>query len=157
MNSTDASKICSHKGSAALPADTSIFVAGHGGMVGSAIVRQLQNDGYRNVITRSSAELDLTVQQAVNDFFDTERVQAVVLAAARVGGIYANSAYPAEFIYQNLMIQNNVIHAAYASGIDRLLFLGSSCIYPRLAPQPMREEFLLSGYLEPTNDPYAKA
>jgi GDP-L-fucose synthase len=157
MISTDASTTRLYKGSAKLPADTSIYVAGHRGMVGSAIVRHLQNDGYRNVITRSSAELDLTVQQAVDEFFNTERVQAVVLAAARVGGIYANSAYPAEFMYQNLMIQNNVIHAAYANGIDRLLFLGSSCIYPRLAPQPMREEYLLSGYLEPTNEPYALA
>lgn len=157
MISTDASKTNSPKGSGRLPADTLIYVAGHRGMVGSAIVRNLQNNGYRNVITRTSAEMDLTVQQAVDDFFKTERVQAVILAAAKVGGIYANSTYPAEFIYQNLMIQNNVIHAAYTNGVARLLFLGSSCIYPRLAPQPMREELLLSGYLEPSNEPYALA
>ncbi len=157
MISTDAPKINSNKAHAKLPPDTPIYVAGHRGMVGSAIVRHLQNDGYRNVITRSRAEVDLTVQQAVDDFFKNERLQAVILAAARVGGIYANSQFPAEFIYQNLMIQNNVIHAAYSTGVERLLFLGSSCIYPRHAPQPMREEFLLSGYLEPTNEPYALA
>jgi GDP-L-fucose synthase len=157
MISTDASRTQSPKAPEKLPPDAAIYVAGHRGMVGSAIVRNLQNDGYRNVITRSRAEMDLTVQRAVDDFFKSERVQAVILAAARVGGIYANSTYPAEFIYQNLMIQNNVIHAAYVNGIERLLFLGSSCIYPRLAPQPMREEYLLSGYLEPTNEPYALA
>ena len=157
MNSTEASKSQPNNAPVKLSPDTPIYVAGHRGMVGSAVVRHLQNNGYGNVITRSSAELDLTVQQAVAEFFKSERVQAVVLAAARVGGIYANSTYPAEFIYQNLMIQNNVIHAAYTNGINRLLFLGSSCIYPRLAPQPLREEFLLSGYLEPTNEPYALA
>lgn len=157
MMKTDASPKEYHRESDELPPETSIYVAGHRGMVGSAIVRHLRSRGYRSVITRSSAELDLTDQPAVDDFFKTEKLQAVVLAAARVGGIYANSTYPAEFIYQNLMIQNNVIHAAYANGIDRLLFLGSSCIYPRLAPQPMREEYLLSGYLERTNEPYALA
>ena len=154
---TDASPKEYHRESDELPPETSIYVAGHRGMVGSAIVRHLRSRGYRSVITRSSAELDLTVQPAVDDFFKTEKLQAVVLAAARVGGIYANSTYPAEFIYQNLMIQNNVIHAAYTNGVERLLFLGSSCIYPRLAPQPMREEYLLSGYLERTNEPYALA
>ena len=157
MNSTEATTGQPDNAPDKLPPDAPIYVAGHKGMVGSAVVRHLQNNNYGNVITRSSAELDLTVQKAVDEFFKSERLQAVVLAAARVGGIYANSTYPAEFIYQNLMIQNNVIHAAYANGIDKLLFLGSSCIYPRLAPQPLREEFLLSGYLEPTNEPYALA
>jgi len=134
-----------------------IYIAGHTGMVGSAVVRFLQDQGYSNVITRSRSELDLTTQQAVNDFFNAEGIDAVILSAARVGGIYANSHYPAEFIYENLMIQNNVIHAAFCAGVQRLLFLGSSCIYPRLASQPLREEYLLSGYLEPTNEPYALA
>jgi GDP-L-fucose synthase len=140
-----------------LSTDARIYLAGHRGMVGSAIMRFLHNKGYSNVITRTQSELDLTVQQAVNDFFSTEEIDAVVLAAARVGGIYANSHYPAEFIYQNLMIQNNVIHAAFCTGVNQLLFLGSSCIYPRLASQPLREEYLLSDYLEPTNEPYALA
>ena len=137
--------------------DSRIYVAGHNGMVGSAVVRYLKNSGYTHIITRTRSELDLTVQPAVRDFFRNERVDAVILAAARVGGIYANSAYPADFIYQNLMIQSNVIHAAFRAGVERLLFLGSSCIYPKHAPQPMREEYLLSGPLEPTNEPYAVA
>lgn len=134
-----------------------IYIAGHNGMVGSAVVRYLNSLGYNRLITRSHSELDLTNQQAVRDFFRNEPVDAVILAAAKVGGIYANSAYPADFIYQNLMIQTNVIHAAFRAGVERLLFLGSSCIYPKHAPQPMREEYLLSGALEPTNEPYALA
>lgn len=134
-----------------------IFVAGHNGMVGSALFRRLQAQGFQNLITRSHAELDLTDQAAVNDFFQNERIDAVYLAAAKVGGIYANNTYRADFIYQNLMIQANVIHAAYTAGVQRLLCLGSSCIYPRQCPQPIKESSLLSGYLEPTNEPYAIA
>ena len=136
-----------------------IFVAGHTGMVGSAIVRTLLAQGVKSsqLLTRTHAELDLCNQQAVVDFFASHQIAQVYIAAAKVGGIYANSTYPAEFIYQNLMIQGNVIHAAYIHGVQRLLFLGSSCIYPRLAPQPMREDALLSGPLEPTNEPYAIA
>jgi GDP-L-fucose synthase len=126
-------------------------------MVGSAIVRKLTAEGYTNIITKTHAELDLTNQTAVRDFFQNQKIDYVVLAAAKVGGIYANNTYPAEFIYQNLMIQTNVIHEAYASGVEHLLFLGSSCIYPKNCPQPMKEEYLLSGYLEPTNEPYAIA
>jgi len=136
-----------------------IYVAGHRGMVGSAIVRQLQSQGHQasDIITRTHAELDLTNQMAVNDFFATEKPEQVYLAAARVGGIYANNAYPAEFIYQNLMIQANVIDAAFRNGVRKLLFLGSSCIYPKLAEQPMGETALLTGTLESTNEPYAIA
>jgi len=134
-----------------------IYVAGHRGMVGSALVRQLAQQGYDRLLTRTHAELDLTDQPAVRGFFRAEKIDAVVLAAARVGGIQANNRYRGEFIYQNLMIQCNVIHAAFEAGVQRLLFLGSSCIYPRDCPQPMREEHLLSGYLEPTNEPYAVA
>ena len=134
-----------------------IYVAGHGGMVGSAIVRNLKSKGYNNIIGRSHHELDLTNQLAVKNFFEEERPQQVYLAAAKVGGIHANNTYPAEFIYDNLMVQNNVIHQAFLSGVKKLLFLGSSCIYPRLAPQPMREDTLLTGKLEPTNEPYAIA
>jgi GDP-L-fucose synthase len=134
-----------------------IFVAGHRGMVGSAILRVLQKKGYKNIVTRRSAELDLTDQQAVRHFFAEEPIDRVVLAAARVGGIYANSTYPAEFIHQNLMIQSNVIHEAWRAGVKHLLFLGSSCIYPRDCAQPMREEALLTGPLETTNEPYAVA
>ncbi len=134
-----------------------IYIAGHRGMVGSAIVRVLEAKGYTNLVTRTHAELDLLDQAAVDDFFRTESIDVVFLAAARVGGIHANDTYRAEFIYQNLMIQCNVIHAAYKAGVNRLLFLGSSCIYPRNAPQPMKEEHLLSGCLEPTNEPYAIA
>ncbi|MBW1636694.1 MAG: GDP-L-fucose synthase [Deltaproteobacteria bacterium] len=135
----------------------SIYVAGHRGMVGAAIVRQLRAEGYSRIITRTHAELDLTCQAAVHNFFKNEQIDYVVLAAARVGGIHANNVYPADFIYTNLMIQNNVIHEACRRGVEHLLFLGSSCIYPKFAPQPMKEEYLLTGELEPTNEPYAIA
>lgn len=134
-----------------------IYVAGHQGMVGSAIVRVLKQNGYHNIVVRTRDELDLTQQSAVNRFFESEKPDQVYLAAAKVGGIYANNTYPADFIYQNLMVQLNVIDAAYRNGIKKLLFLGSSCIYPRLAPQPMKEGLLLTGPLEPTNEPYAIA
>jgi len=134
-----------------------IYVAGHRGMVGSAIVRNLQAKGFANIITRTHAELDLTNQAQVATFFEKEKPDQVYLAAAKVGGIYANNTYPAEFIYENLMVQNNVIHQAFLNGVKKLLFLGSSCIYPKLAPQPMREDALLTGKLEPTNEPYAIA
>jgi GDP-L-fucose synthase len=134
-----------------------IYVAGHRGLVGSAILRKLTAEGYGNVITRSLDELDLTSQAEVRAFFEAERPQFVFVAAAKVGGIWANKTYPAEFIYQNLMIQSNVIHAAYRAAVEKLLFLGSSCIYPRDCPQPMKEEHLLTGELEPTNEPYAVA
>ena len=134
-----------------------IYVAGHRGMVGSAIVRNLEEKGCRNIITRTHAELDLTNQQAVADFFSKEKPDQVYLAAAKVGGIHANNTFPAEFIYQNLMLEANVIHQAFIGGTKKLLFLGSSCIYPRLAPQPMSEGALLTGKLESTNEPYAIA
>jgi GDP-L-fucose synthase len=134
-----------------------IYVAGHRGMVGSAIVRKLQKDGFQNVVVRTSKELDLRNQQAVNDFFAAEKPAYVFLAAAKVGGIYANNVYRGEFLYENLMIQNNVVHAAYVNGVTKLMFLGSSCIYPKLAPQPLKEDYLLTGLLEPTNEPYAIA
>ncbi len=134
-----------------------IYVAGHRGMVGSAIVRILQAQGYTNVIGKTHAELDLTNQVAVENFFKTEKPTQVYLAAAKVGGIHANNTYPAEFIYDNLMVQNNVIHQAFLNGVQKLLFLGSSCIYPKMAPQPMIEDALLTGKLEPTNEPYAIA
>ena len=134
-----------------------IYVAGHRGMVGSAIVRTLEQQGQANFVTRTHAELDLTNQAAVQAFFASEKPTQVYLAAAKVGGIHANNTYPAEFIYQNLMIQANVIDAAFRSGVQKLLFLGSSCIYPKLAPQPMAEDALLTGPLEPTNEPYAIA
>lgn len=134
-----------------------IYVAGHRGLVGSAIVRRLQAAGHSHLITRTHAELDLTDEHATRAFFEAERPDHVYLAAARVGGIVANNSFPAEFIRDNLAIQNNVIHAAYLTGVDRLLFLGSSCIYPKLAPQPMKETALLTGPLEPTNRPYALA
>jgi GDP-L-fucose synthase len=134
-----------------------IYVAGHRGMVGAAIVRKLKEEGYSNIITRSSAELDLRNQPAVNEFFETEKPSHVFLAAARVGGILANNTFRAEFLYDNLLIESNVIHAAYLSKTNKLLFLGSSCIYPKLAPQPLKEEYLLTGLLEPTNEPYAVA
>ena len=134
-----------------------IYVAGHRGMVGSAIVRNLKAKGYDNIVTRTHAELDLTNQAAVKLFFEQEKPDQVYLAAAKVGGIHANNTYPAEFIYQNLMMEANVIHQAFANGVKRLLFLGSSCIYPKLAPQPMSEAALLTGILEPTNEPYAIA
>ena len=134
-----------------------IYVAGHRGMVGSAIVRNLQVKGFTNIITRTHAELDLTNQQAVKTFFKQEHPDQVYLAAAKVGGIHANNTFPAEFIYDNLMMQNNVIHQAFINGVKKLLFLGSSCIYPKSAPQPMSEDALLTGKLEPTNEPYAIA
>lgn len=136
---------------------TKIYVAGHRGMVGSAIVRNLESKGLTNIVTRTHAELDLTSQAAVQAFFETEKPEQVYLAAAKVGGIYANNTFPAEFIYQNLMMQNNVIHQAFVHGVKKLLFLGSSCIYPKLAPQPMSEDALLTGKLESTNEPYAIA
>uniref|UniRef100_A0A7C4RSV0 GDP-L-fucose synthase n=1 Tax=Desulfatirhabdium butyrativorans TaxID=340467 RepID=A0A7C4RSV0_9BACT len=142
---------------AVLDPDLKIFVAGHRGMVGSAIVRKLTECGHRNILVRSRTEVDLLDASAVRTFFETKRPDIVVLAAAKVGGILANSTYPADFIYQNLMIEANVIHEAWKAGIERLLFLGSSCIYPRNAEQPIREEALLSGYLEPTNKAYAVA
>ena len=134
-----------------------IYVAGHRGMVGSAIVRTLQASGHRNFVTRAHAELDLTNQADVQAFFENEKPDQVYLAAAKVGGIHANNTYPAEFIYDNLMMQANIIDAAFRSGVKKLLFLGSSCIYPKLAPQPMREDALLTGTLESTNEPYAIA
>jgi GDP-L-fucose synthase len=134
-----------------------IYIAGHRGMVGSAIERKLRGEGYRNIIVRISSELDLRNQQAVNAFFDLEKPDYVILAAAKVGGIHANNTYRAEFIYDNLMMEANIIHAAYSNKVRKLLFLGSSCIYPKMAPQPLKEEYLLSGYLESTNQPYAIA
>jgi GDP-L-fucose synthase len=134
-----------------------IYVAGHTGLVGSAILRCLQSQGYKNFILRTHPELDLEVQKDVEDFFKNERPEYVFLAAAKVGGIYANNTYPADFIYNNLIIETNVVQSAHFHGVRKLLFLGSSCIYPRLAPQPMKEEYLLTGELEPTNEPYAIA
>ncbi len=134
-----------------------VYVAGHRGMVGSAIVRRLRKAGFENIIVRTSSELDLRDQAAVKAFFDTEKPDYVFLAAAKVGGIMANNTYRGQFIYENLMIQNNVIHHAHTNGVKKLMFLGSSCIYPKLAPQPLKEEYLLTGPLEPTNEPYAVA
>ena len=134
-----------------------IFVAGHRGMVGSAIVRKLQGEGYFNLVLRSSSELDLRNQGAVENFFKIEKPEFVFLAAAKVGGIMANNTYRADFLYDNLMIESNVIHQSYLHKVKKLLFLGSSCIYPKMAPQPLKEEYLLSGYLEETNEPYAIA
>ncbi len=137
--------------------EAKIYVAGHRGMVGSAIVRRLKQEGYNNLVFKTSSELDLRNQTDVETFFDTEQPDYVFLAAAKVGGIYANNCYRAEFLYDNLMIATNIIHAAHQNKVKKLLFLGSSCIYPKLAPQPLKEEYLLSGYLEPTNEPYAIA
>ncbi|MEO6850192.1 MAG: GDP-L-fucose synthase, partial [Mucilaginibacter sp.] len=134
-----------------------IYIAGHRGMVGSAIHRKLQKEGFTNFITRTSDTLDLRNQQQVTDFFAQEKPDYVFLAAAKVGGIVANNTYRADFLYENLQIQNNVIHNAYLTGVKKLMFLGSSCIYPKLAPQPLKEEYLLTGLLEPTNEPYAIA
>ncbi len=134
-----------------------IYIAGHRGMVGSALMRNLQKKGFTNFVTRTSAELDLRNQQAVSDFFESERPDHVFLAAAKVGGIQANNTFRADFIYDNIMIQSNVIHSCYVSKVKKLMFLGSSCIYPKMAPQPLKEEYLLSGYLEDTNEPYAIA
>ncbi|MFD2244926.1 GDP-L-fucose synthase [Pontibacter ruber] len=136
---------------------SSVYIAGHRGMVGSAILRNLQSSGFTNIITKTSSELDLRNQQAVFDFFEEQKLEYVFLAAAKVGGILANNTYRAEFIYDNLMMEANVIHAAYQAGVKKLLFLGSSCIYPKLAAQPLKEEYLLTGLLEPTNEPYAIA
>ncbi|MFI5132442.1 MAG: GDP-L-fucose synthase family protein [Chitinophagales bacterium] len=137
--------------------NSKIFVAGHRGMVGSAIARKLEQEGFKNILSRTSAELDLRNQQAVNDFFANERPEYVFLSAAKVGGIVANNTYRAEFLYDNLLIESNIIHAAYLNKAKKLLFLGSSCIYPKLAPQPLKEEYLLTGLLEATNEPYAIA
>ena len=137
--------------------NSKIYVAGHRGLVGSALVRNLKAKGYTNVIGRTSKELNLTIQADVNKFFEEEKPDYVILAAARVGGIHANNTYPAEFIYNNLMIQSNVIKAAHDHGVKKLLFLGSTCIYPKLAPQPIKEEYLLTGALEETNEAYAVA
>jgi GDP-L-fucose synthase len=134
-----------------------IYIAGHKGMVGSGIERKLRKEGYENIVTRPSSEFDLRNQQAVNDFFEKQKPEYVILAAAKVGGIHANNTYRAEFIYDNLMIEANIIHAAYVNKVKKLLFLGSSCIYPKMAPQPLKEEYLLSGFLEITNQPYAIA
>ncbi|PRY54513.1 GDP-L-fucose synthase [Arcticibacter pallidicorallinus] len=134
-----------------------IYVAGHKGMVGSAILRKLQAEGYEHIVTRSSAELDLRDLAAVAAFFEAEKPEYVFLAAAKVGGIVANNTYRADFIYENLCIQNNVIHQSYLHGVKKLMFLGSSCIYPKMAPQPLKEEYLLTGLLEETNEPYAIA
>jgi GDP-L-fucose synthase len=134
-----------------------IYIAGHRGMVGSGLERKFRKEGYNNIVTRTSSELDLRNQQAVYDFFEQEKPAYVILAAAKVGGIHANNTYRAEFIYDNLMIEANIIHAAYLNRVTKLLFLGSSCIYPKMATQPLKEEYLLSGYLETTNQPYAIA
>lgn len=137
--------------------DAKIYIAGHRGMVGSAIYRRLISMGCTNFVTRTSAELDLRIQERVNEFFEAERPEYVFLAAAKVGGILANNTYRADFIYENIMIQSNIIHSSYATGVKKLMFLGSSCIYPKMAPQPLKEEYLLTGLLEPTNEPYAIA
>lgn len=137
--------------------NSKIYIAGHNGMVGSAILRRLKSEGFSNFVVRNSKELDLRNQQQVTDFFASEKPEFVFLAAAKVGGIVANNTFRGEFLYENLMIQNNIIHAAYLNGVKKLLFLGSSCIYPKLAPQPLKEDYLLTGLLEPTNEPYAIA
>jgi GDP-L-fucose synthase len=137
--------------------NSKIYIAGHRGMVGSAITRQLEQEGFTNLVFRTSKELDLRNQQAVFSFFETEKPAYVFLAAAKVGGIVANNTYRADFIYDNLAVQNNVIHGAYLHGVTKLMFLGSSCIYPKMAPQPLKEESMLTGLLEPTNEPYAIA
>ncbi|WP_212934677.1 GDP-L-fucose synthase [Bacillus hominis] len=137
--------------------DSKIYVAGHRGLVGSAILRKLEEQGYTNLVYKTSKELDLRDPRQVEEFFKTEKIDYVFLAAAKVGGIVANNQYPADFIRDNLMIQTNVIDSAYRSGVEKLLFLGSTCIYPKLAPQPLKEEYLLTGELEPTNEPYALA
>jgi GDP-L-fucose synthase len=160
---TERAELCKHltlktqNGINIVEKNSKIYIAGINGMVGSAIKRRLLSEGFTNVAGHSSKELDLTNQSAVNDFFQKEKPQYLFLAAARVGGIYANNTYPADFIYSNLIIECNIIHGAYKSGVKKLLFLGSSCIYPKYAPQPMKEEYLLSGTLEPTNEPYAVA
>ncbi|MBW2567661.1 MAG: GDP-L-fucose synthase [Deltaproteobacteria bacterium] len=140
-----------------MESDSKIYIAGHTGLVGSAIQRELKEQGYSNIIGRIRKELDLERQAQVESFFEEQRPEYVILAAARVGGILANNSFPAEFIYSNIMVQTNVIHSAYRTGVKKLLFLGSSCIYPKHCPQPMKEEYLLTGPLEPTNEPYALA
>lgn len=140
-----------------LSKSSKIYIAGHNGMVGSAIMRKYLNQGFNNIVTKTSKELDLRNQVEVNSFFDIEKPDYVIIAAAKVGGIYANDTYKADFIYDNLMIQSNLIHASYTQNVKKLLFLGSSCIYPKSSPQPIKEEYLLSGYLEKTNKPYAIA
>jgi GDP-L-fucose synthase len=140
-----------------LEKDAKIYVAGHRGMVGSALVRKLEKEGYENIVTRTSKELDLRDQIATHAFLAEEKPDYIFLAAAKVGGIVANNTYRADFLYENLQIQNNVIHGAYLNGVKKLMFLGSSCIYPKLAPQPLKEDYLLTGLLEPTNEPYAIA
>lgn len=142
---------------AQLSKNAKIYIAGHRGMVGSAIYRNLEQKGFSNLVTRTSTDLDLRNQNAVAEFFDSESPEYVILAAAKVGGILANNTYRADFLYENMMIQNNVIHQSHLKNVQKLLFLGSSCIYPKLAPQPLKEEFLLTGLLEPTNEPYAIA
>lgn len=142
---------------AQLSKQSKIYIAGHRGMVGSAIYRNLEQKGFSNLVTRTSSELDLRNQDAVADFFDSESPEYVILAAAKVGGILANNTYRADFLYENMMIQNNVIHQSHLNNVQKLLFLGSSCIYPKLAPQPLKEEYLLTGLLESTNEPYAIA
>lgn len=137
--------------------NSKIYIAGHRGMVGSAIYRKLQKEGYNNIITRSSTELDLRIQKDVEEFFEQEKPEYVFLAAAKVGGIVANNTYRADFLYENLQIQNNIIHSSYLNDVKKLMFLGSSCIYPKLASQPLKEDYLLAGPLEPTNEPYAIA
>lgn len=137
--------------------NSKIYIAGHKGMVGSAILRNLEEKGYKNFLLKTSSELDLKKTQQVDEFFETEKPDYVFLAAAKVGGIQANNSYRADFLYDNLMIQNNIIHASFVNKVKKLLFLGSSCIYPKLAPQPLKEDYLLSGYLEDTNEPYAIA
>ena len=137
--------------------NSKIYVAGHNGMVGSAIKRKLEEEGYRNLVFRSSSELDLENQKSTEEFFQIEKPEYVFIAAAKVGGIYANDTYRAEFIYKNLQIQNHLIHFSWKYGVKKLLFLASNCVYPKLSPQPMKEEYLLSGYLEPTNEPFAVA
>ncbi len=137
--------------------NSKIYIAGHKGMVGSAILRNLQEKGYKNFLLKTSSELDLKKTQQVDEFFETEKPDYVFLAAAKVGGIQANNSFRADFLYDNLMIQNNIIHASFVNKVKKLLFLGSSCIYPKLAPQPLKEDYLLSGYLEDTNEPYAIA
>ena len=137
--------------------NSKLYIAGHRGMVGSAIYRKLQKEGYTNIIISSSTELDLRIQNDVAEFFEQEKPEYVFLAAAKVGGIVANNTYRADFLYENLQIQNNIIHSSYLNGVKKLMFLGSSCIYPKLAPQPLKEDYLLTGLLEPTNEPYAIA
>jgi GDP-L-fucose synthase len=149
--------ITSNGNLAAVDASARVYVAGHRGLVGSAVVRALAQQGYDNLVVRTHDQLDLTDQQAVRAFFETQRPAAVIMAAAKVGGIYANNSKPATFIRDNLLIQDNVIDAAYRSGVSKFVFLGSSCVYPKLAPQPIKEEYLLSGPLEPTNEWYAIA